>query len=174
MKYISPSTVQLWVRPGTGVVSLASLKFPEGITWESVAVLEAVLRITKISTTLAQLETAWTGGWRFIIRQYVEGALQKDSDLMVIDLEQIDIDTSPTNLPRVKKGSDELTAFEAQVKARALQESQQRHRAPLSKVETTACSALFAPSPHSHSEFKLKADNRTNGHRTTGQISMTR
>ena len=90
--------------------------------WQVMAEAEAVLNITKVSTTLAQHEGLYTGAFAGLVKGTVMTALRAPT-IAVIDLDQV---TTAPKLPRISKNVREMTMIGKEVRLRALIEGERR------------------------------------------------
>ena len=90
--------------------------------WQEMAEVEAVLNVTKITTTLSQHERLYTGAFGGQIKGTTMAALRSDT-LRVIDLKSV---TSSPRLPHVLIDVSKLTELGNTCRIRAILEGERR------------------------------------------------
>ena len=105
--------------------------------WDTLAETEGVLNVVRWATTVSQLETAFTGGYRPAVEMRVERLLSpygEESGVDVIDWRRVTPEHTASSLPRVRVLLNNLTPIGSQLLMRGFEEAKTRH----SMIQPTA------------------------------------
>jgi hypothetical protein len=92
------------------------------LIWQQMVEVEAIGNVTKITTTMSQYETRFTGAFGGLIKGTTMAGLRKET-LFVVDLANV---TAKPQLPRVEVNVTDLSALGATCRERAILEGERR------------------------------------------------
>jgi len=144
--------------------------------WDTLAETVAVLEVVRWATTIAQLESACTGGYRPVIEMHVEKMLKpaissEDTSrvLDVIDWRRVASDATIAKPPKKLVKIVDLSDLGTRLLERAFEEAQTRH-SMVNTSQTEVAAMLLDPRLVHHAKDQLWGDEIKLGTDTAQQL----
>jgi len=114
--------------------------------WDTLAETEAVLNIVRWATTVAQLESSFTGGYRPAVEMRVEKLLNPygEGGVDVIDWRRVLAEHTAKSMPRVRVALTDMTPMGRQLLNRGFEEAKTRH-SMIAATATEMAAVLLDP-----------------------------